>query len=381
MPDRPAAPPLVCHVILRLDYGGLENGLVNLINTMPADAYRHAVLCLTDATDFRRRIVKPEVAVIQAHKRPGKDLGAYGRVWRTLRRLKPHIVHTRNLPAVDMLPAARAAGVRRLVHGEHGLDMVELDGRNEKYNRLRRAVRPLVGRWIAVSADMRDWLAREIGVDPGRLSLVYNGVDTGKFRPRRPDEPRALPEGFAPPGALVVGTVGRLEAVKDQVALARAFAVLVRERPELRDRLRLAMIGEGRLRGEIEAVLAESGAADLAWLPGFRDDTAELYRSFDLFALPSRREGISNTVLEAMASGLPVVATDVGGNPEIVADGETGVLVPPADPDAMALGLGQCVADPDRLAAFGEAGRRRALERFSLTAMTEGYRRVYDALG
>jgi sugar transferase (PEP-CTERM/EpsH1 system associated) len=380
MPQPPAAPPLVCHIILRLDYGGLENGLVNLINLMPEDAYRHAVLCLSHATDFRHRIRRAGVPVLQAHKAPGKDVGAYLRVWRMLRRLRPAIVHTRNLPAVDMLAVARAAGVRRLVHSEHGLDMFELDGRNVKYNRLRRATKPIVGRYIALSADLRDWLAGEIRVPPDRLSLIYNGVDTAKFRPRAPAEPRALPDGFAPPDAVVIGTIGRLEAVKDQVTLAQAFARLVQARPELRRRLRLVMIGEGSLRPEIERVLGQAGAAELAWLPGFRDDTAELYRSLDLFVLPSRREGISNTILEAMASGLPVLATRVGGNPEIVADGETGLLVPAADPAAMAEALAGYAADPERLSSHGAAGRKQALERFSLAAMVAGYRGVYDSL-
>ena len=379
MPDRPAPPPLVCHIILKLDYGGLENGLVNLINTMPADAYRHAILCLSHATDFRSRIARPDIPILEAHKKAGKDIGAYLRVWRMLRRLKPAIVHTRNLPTVDMLAVARAAGIRRLVHGEHGLDIIELDGKNAKYNRLRRATRAIVGRYVAVSADLRTWLTDEIAVPPDRVSLIYSGVDTDRFRPRG-DDTRALPDGFAPPGAVVVGTIGRLEAVKDQVTLAQAFATLLRDRPELRRTVRLVMIGEGRLRGDIEAILAAGGVGDLAWLPGFRDDTPALYRSLDLFVLPSRREGVSNTILEAMASGLPVLATAVGGSPEIVADGETGTLVPAAAPDAMAQALGDYVSRPEMLAAHGAAGRAQALDRFSMAAMVAGYRRVYESL-
>ncbi len=374
-----APPPLVCHVIYRLDYGGLENGVVNLINTMPAERYRHAVLCLTEATDFRHRIRRPDVTVLEAHKRSGKDFAAYGRVRRLLRGLRPDIVHTRNLPTVDLAVPARLAGVRRLVHGEHGLDVFELDGGNARYNRLRRLLRPVVDRYVAVSRDLAGWLEQTIRVPPRRLSLIYNGVDTGRFRPQ-PRPAGLLPPDFAPDDAVVIGTIGRLEPVKDQVTLARAFARLLQERPDLRRRARLVMIGDGSLRPAVEQVLAEAGAAQLAWLPGYRDDAAALYGCLDVFTLPSRREGVSNTVLEAMASGLPVVATAVGGNPEIVVAGETGRLVPPANPDALAAALAGYMDAPQAAQAHGTAGRRRVEQTFSLAAMVAGYLAVYDAL-
>src|SRR5579863_8599679 len=135
-----ARPNLVCHIIYRLAFGGLENGVVNLINTLP-DEYEHAVVCVTAATEFRQRIRRPGVAIHEIGKQPGKDLGAYGRMWRLLRQLRPRIVHTRNLPALDMLAPAWFAGVPRFVHSEHGLDLIELDGKNALYNRLRRASR------------------------------------------------------------------------------------------------------------------------------------------------------------------------------------------------------------------------------------------------
>ncbi|MGH7091212.1 MAG: glycosyltransferase, partial [Stellaceae bacterium] len=141
-------PPLIGHIIYRLAVGGLENGVVNLINHLPADKYRHAIVCVTTATDFRNRIRRPDVTVHEIRKRPGKDFAAYGRMWQLLRQLRPRLVHTRNLPALDMLAPARLAGVRRFVHSEHGLDRLELDGNHGRYNTMRRMSRAVVDRYI-----------------------------------------------------------------------------------------------------------------------------------------------------------------------------------------------------------------------------------------
>ena len=377
-------PPLtICHIILRLDFGGLENGLVMLINNMPAERYRHVVVCLEHATEFRARIRRDDVAVHEVRKRPGKDLGAYGRVRDLLRGLRPDVVHTRNLPTVDMLAPARLAGVRALVHSEHGVDAAELAGVPLKYKLLRRASRLLVRRYIAVSKDLARWMTADIGLPRERISVVYNGVDQRSFRPRtEADGPRdsLLPPGFVPEEGFLLGTIGRLEAVKDQTNLVRGVLRALERRPDLRETLRLAVIGDGSLRAEMEALLEAAGAGALAWMPGFRDDAAALYRSFDLFALPSRREGTSNTVLEAMASGLPVVATDVGGNPDLVVPGETGCLVPAQDPDALAEAIVRYADDRALAARHGAAGRDKVLREFSLDAMVEGYGAVYETV-
>ena len=371
-------PPLVCHVIYRLAMGGLENGLVNLINNLPRDAYNHAIVCVTDATEFRRRIMRPNVAIHEIRKRPGKDIAAYGRMWRTLRSLKPRVVHTRNLPAIDMLAPARLAGIKRFVHSEHGLDLIEIDGRNRKYNRLRWLSRAMVDRYVTVSADLNRWLRSEIGVPENRLTTIYNGVDTQRFAPGGARH-AALPPGFAGEDSIVIGTIGRLDPLKNQAALVDAFLRALAARPELRGRLRLALIGDGPERAKIEAMLAAAQARDLAWLSGFRDDTPQLYRAFDLFVLPSRREGISNTLLEAMASGVPVIATRVGGNPEILPEGIAGDLVEP-ESGAIAAAILALVDQPNRRRAYGEGGRAHVLQSFSLDTMVKKYDRIYRSL-
>ena len=370
---------LICHIVYRLAVGGLENGLVNLINHLPDERYRHAIVCVTEATDFRRRIERPDVEVCEIHKRPGKDFAAYRRMWQVLRSLKPNIVHTRNLPALDMLLPAWLAGAPRLVHSEHGRDLIELDGKNTKYNRLRRLSRLVVDQYVAVSQDLTDWLRTEIGVPASRIRTIYNGVDTRRFSPEGKTH-SVLPDGFAPPGTIVLGTFGRIDGLKNQLGLAKAFLQMLVRNPDLRRTLRLVIVGDGDQRREIEATLAKGGVLDLCWLSGFRDDTPTLYRALDIFVLPSLREGISNTILEAMASGLPVIATRVGGNPEILPENVAGRLVPVSDEAALAAAIMDYVAYPELIRRHGESARAHVVRNFSLDAMVASYDRVYSAL-
>lgn len=372
------SPPLVAHVIHRLDVGGLENGLVNLINHMPAERYRHAIVCLTGFSRFRERLSRPDVAVYALGKRDGQDWRLYARLWQILRRLRPDIVHTRNLAALEgQLPAA-LAGVRHRIHGEHGWEAGDLDGSRRRYQLLRRAFRPLVSRYIPMSRHLERYLHETIGVAPERICQIYNGVDTQRFHPPAGGREPLPAAGFERPDVVVVGSVGRMQAVKDPLTLVRAFLELLRAVPEAP--VRLALLGDGPLRAAAERLLAEAGAADLAWLPGSRDDVPALLRGLDLFVLPSLNEGVSNTILEAMATGLPVVATRVGGNPELVADGATGRLVPAADPQALVMALRGYVEDPASRRAHGAAGRRRAERQFSLEAMVNDYLAAYDAV-
>ena len=378
VPSAARTAPLIAHVIYGLKTGGVENGLVNLINHLPVELYRHDIVCITNYSDFRLRIRRPDVECYALHKPPGKVPGFYLNVWRLLRRLRPQIVHTRNLTTLVTQVSAMLAGVPVRIHGEHGRDMLDLDGSNVKYQRVRRMMRPFVHEYIALSRDLEAYLVNKIGVARPRLTQIYNGVDTEVFRPAQPRRPDLPVEGFAAADSVIVGAVGRLQAVKDQVTLVRAFAHVLERRPDLRSRLRLAIVGDGALRQPCLEILAQAGWGHLAWLPGERADVPRLMQGFDVFVLPSLAEGISNTILEAMATGLPIVATRVGGNPELVDEGRTALLVPADDPPAMATAIETYADDASKRAQHGRAGRALAEARFSLPAMVRGYLEVYD---
>lgn len=373
-------PPLIAHVVQHFGMGGLENGVVNLLNHMPADRYRHTVICLDGYTDFRHRLQRDDVQFFALNKQPGKDFGLYGRLFRLLRELRPDLLHTRNLSTLEGQFVAAAAGVRARVHGEHGRDVFDLHGKNFKYNLLRKLARPLVSQYIAVSKDLANWLEHTVGADPQHITQIYNGVDSVRFHPRRKERTPIGPDGFMSGNTLLIGSVGRMAEVKDYPNLVRAFLRLLELAPEARARARLVILGEGAARAACLDLLKQANAEHLAWLPGSRDDIADLMRQFDVFVLPSLGEGISNTILEAMACGLPVVATSVGGNSELVDAGLTGTLVPPADPEAMAQALLTYFEDNALVRSHGAAGRAKIEAQFSMEAMVRGYMGVYDAV-
>lgn len=368
---------LIVHIIHRLAVGGLENGLVNIVNKMSTENFRHAIVCLADYTDFRDRIANKDVEVFALHKKPGKDFLLYVRLWSLLRKLKPDIVHTRNMGTMEMLVPAMMAGVRCRVHGEHGRDTSDLDGSNKKYIFLRKLIKPFVHEFIALSKDIERWLIEVIEVDEGHLTQIYNGVDTSKFRLANLGSAGLPIDGFANKENIVISTVGRMQGEKDQLTLVKAFLLLVKRDVKYYEKLRLVLIGDGPLRQTSLSLLKAEKVSDIVWLPGARNDTDEILRATNIFVLPSLTEGVSNTILEAMATGLPVVATNVGGNPELVDDGVTGTLVPASNPKIMADAIQRYVDDPALRLAHGAAGIKRINLLFSMDKMVSAYEDVY----
>lgn len=371
---------LIAHVLFRLGTGGLENGVVNLINTMPDEKYRHAIICMTDYTRFRDRIKKDGIQVYCLNKKPGKDFAVYFRLWKLLRDIKPDVLHTRNLSALEAQLPGLLAGIKHRVHGEHGRDIDDVDGTNPRYVLLRRLFRPLVQRYIPMSKDLETWLIKQIEVPAKKITQIYNGVDISRFRLNGNKPIDLLPPDFRSPELMLIGTVGRLDPVKDQITLVQAFIHLVKTYPAVRTKVRLVLVGDGVLQPRLRELSLEADIDDLIWFAGERNDVADIMQTLDLFVLPSINEGISNTILEAMATGLPVIATDVGGNPELVINNQTGYLVPKQDPATMAEAFKRYLDNRDLLVCHGKAGRVRCETTFSLNRMITDYMAVYDQL-
>jgi sugar transferase (PEP-CTERM/EpsH1 system associated) len=373
--DRHRPVPLVAHVIQGLEAGGVGDALLDLVDHMPRGTYRHTIVCMTDFPDTGLRMQRDDVILHGLCRRGRRDLKAYLRLRRLLGAMRPEIVHTWNPDTLGAQFMAAWSEVACRVHGEHDRDLsqVTTSGPLARY-----LARTWAGQHIALTDRQAAYLTGVAGVPPERVSRVRAGVDTERFRPAEAGEPPPFPPGFAAEGSVVIGAVLPMRPQKAPGDLVRAFIRLRALIPDRFEGLRLAMVGEGPLRESLQALLAEAGVGAQAWLPGFRDDVPALLRGMDLFVRPSRVEVVSRAILEAMACGLPVVATDVGGNPDLVVPGETGSLLPAGDVDRLAGVLADYVTDADRRIREGAAARRRVESGFTLDAMVSDYRSVYD---
>ncbi len=372
--------PLVLHVIHHLYTGGMENGLINVIDGLPDSEYRHAIACIEDASEFRRRLRRADVEVVALHRSRVGIWQLRRKLYGLCRRMRPAILHTRNLSGLDALLPGRLAGVRICVHGEHGWDVDNLRGNKWRPAMLRRLHSPLIDRYITVSRDLQRYLVNRVGVAESRITHICNGVDTTRFTSAAVKPINILPPHLRGEGLVVIGTVGRIQAVKDQATLLHAVTELVAADAEMRKVLRVAIVGDGPLLPQLRELANELGIADIAWLPGARDDIPEILRLFDVFVLPSLAEGISNTILEAMASRLPILATGVGGNVEIVEDGTWGRIFSPGDIGALSRLLDEYVRDPALRLAHADAARRAALAKYGLATMVQRYGATYASL-
>jgi sugar transferase (PEP-CTERM/EpsH1 system associated) len=371
--------PLLAHVVFRFGVGGLENGIVNLINHLPRERWRHAIVSLTEvSTEFTQRIVHPDVHYVALGKRPGHLVRDYPRLLRIFKALRPVVVHTRNLAALEAVVPAWAAGVPVRIHGEHGWDIQDPEGRRHRYRLVRGLYRPFVNSYIALSRHLAEYLEYQVGVAGTAIDQIYNGVDTARFYPAAGTRASIAGCPFQAPDHWLIGSVGRLEGIKDPLNLARAFVIALRMRPSAANHLRLVVMGDGALRQEVESELAGAGVRELAWFAGERADVPQFLRGLDCFVLPSLAEGVSNTILEAMATRLPVIATRVGGNAELIESGMTGTLVRSAHPDALARAILAYFGDRATARRHAKAAHHIALTRFSLEAMVAAYARVYE---
>ncbi len=367
---------MVVHLTYALDVGGLETLLVECINRMPADKYRHALVCLTRYTDFANKITQPGVELFALHKPPGNGLQTHVDFWKLMRKLRPSILHTYNLAAMEYCFTAAMAGVPVRIHAEHGRDAADPQGLNKKHNFLRRQLAPFIDRYVPVSDDLHGWLGKVVGIAPAKSLLIKNGVDTERFAPK-PGHATASPWNA---NDIVIGTVARIQDIKNHRGLVEAFIQLRKLVPEQRERLRLSILGDGPLLPQLKAQVAAAGLNDVVWLPGARGDVADLLHSFDIFTLPSLAEGTPVSLLEAMACALPVVAADVGGIPEVIDNGVHGTLVVPTDSAALAAALARYVQDQDLGRQHGAAARARIEQHYSMTAMLGAYTGLYDSL-
>lgn len=377
MPDTVHQPPLVAHLVSQPEAAQTGNGLAGLIAHMPPDRYRHAIVCLQGKIALEPEVCWRSVDVIRLEQ-GSSGFSHYLHLYKTLRALQPDLVHSRNLSGLRGQVVAALAGVKLRVHAEHERERV--DGLRPGHRWPRRLLRPLVGHFVAASPELEHWLIEQVGAERARVSHISNGVDSVQFHPRLGPPAAVGPAGFMHDNAFVIGSVGPMDTGRSHATLVDAFLRLIASPHAAHQKLRLMIVGDGPCRAECQSMLTRAGAAQRAWLPGDREDIPQLLRAMDLFVLPSAPEGSSATLLEAMASGLPVVAANGGSSAALVHPGFTGILVPPLSPDLMASAIADYCRIPEMGARHGARARSQVIANYSLPAIARNYLAVYDGL-
>jgi sugar transferase (PEP-CTERM/EpsH1 system associated) len=365
------------HVVDGLKRGGLENGLVNLIGRMDSRSFEHSVCTVRGFGPNLDRLPTERVQVKSLDKNDADSRFHTPALARAIREFRPDIVHSRNWSTVEAVFAGRWVRSCSLIHSEHGL---EADAEaKEPWRRIciRRLAFELADRVLSVSCQLRELHARRTGFPARRITVIHNGVDCHRFFPDPALRYRTREELGIRSTEFCIGCVGNLLPVKDHATLLEA----VRSMAESEKNWRLLVVGEGPERPRLEAFVdAYPEWKHRVLFLGSSHRVSELLQAFDVYVLPSVNEGISNSLLEAMASGLPVVATAVGGNTEVVVDRESGLLFPPGDVRELARTLSHLRARPRECRELGQQAVQRARESFSIESMVQKYEAVYRDL-
>jgi len=365
----------ILYIIEELSRGGAERVVVELARRIDRRRFEPYVCCLREGGAMAGDLKAANVPVLEMHKCRSIDLRMLGRLCRAIRRLKIDIVHTHLFTANAWgRLAARLTGVPRIVASEHSVDGSR-DGLRLLVDRALAACTDTV---IAKADAVADFCRRRIGVNGGKLRVVPNGVDVSQYSRASRNEVRR--EMGVPENSILVATVGRLAAEKDHANLLQALAHIRKTQTEtatVTGPLLTWVVGDGPLEEELKKEAGKLGIDESVRFLGARDDVPRLLAAPDIFVISSRREGMPLSLLEAMASGLAVIVTDVGGCTEVVRHGHNGVVVPPAAPRALARAIVELAGDAQRRAELGQNALKTAREKFSLQEAVRTIEKIY----
>ena len=361
----------VMHLIHQLGTGGAENGIINLANNINKDLFEVAICAFVGNGAQTARLDQTKSRLFEFAKKDGNDFTIPFRLSRLFRKWRPDIIHTHAWGTLcEGVIGAKLARVPIVIHGEHGT--IQHNGKNIYIQRL---FWNLTNKVLSVSDAHKRKLVNTIGCSSEKIKVISNGVDTEYFLVVKENDALRLSLGIAVE-EVVIGTVGRLVPVKNQEMLIRSFAAL----KERCSNVKLILVGDGPLKDKLVQLAVDLGISSSIIFLGRRADIPNILNMMDIFVLPSICEGMSNTILEAMSCGLPVIATDVGGNPEIVKRDVTGFLVPTNNKNALADAISFLVENPGRRKEMGFAGKKLVKTEFSLKTMVRNYEKMYKEM-
>jgi glycosyltransferase involved in cell wall biosynthesis len=379
----------ITHLITELSIGGAQMALLRLLSGVNRECFAPSVVCLYNGDGaVAQQIRALGIPVTDVGMTSKARLDAFGRLFRLLRQQQPQILHTwmfhANIPGRLL---GRLLGVPIIISAERTM------GEGQIRRRLNRLTAHLADSVICVSERVAQFVADEIGIASQKLVVVPNGIDLSQFADL-PTQEEARKAFNLPSQGTIVGAIGRPRPVKgynflieawaappaarglgDYWARGRPFAPLGGQRGAY-----LLFVGDGPDQPALKAQAQQLGLGERVIFMGDQSKIPHLLPALDILALPSLQEGMPNVALEAMAASIPVVGTAVGGTPEVVIDGETGLLVPARDVTALANALATLMGDPARAKMMGKAGRERVEKRFSLKTTVQQTEALYDAL-
>jgi sugar transferase (PEP-CTERM/EpsH1 system associated) len=372
-----SSPIRIMHVVDSLGKGGLENGLVNLIERLDPNRFEHVVFALRRLGANADRLPADRVRVICLGKKASDGRFQVAALARSIREIGPDIVHSRNWAAIEAVIAARWVRSCAVVHSEHGLESDTAVAEPWRRTGFRRLAFELADRVLAVSYQLRDLHAERTGFPAHKITVIHNGVDSWRFSPDPETRSRVRHELGLSDDEFCIGCVGNLSPAKDYPTVLKAVGELSRTCRNWR----LIIVGEGPERASLENfVNSHPEWKQRVYFLGVSHRVPDLLQAMDVYVLPSLIEGISNSLLEAMASGLPVAVTATGGNPEVVMDGESGLLFPVGGVQQLAHHLASLQSQRELGNRLKQKAIQRAREAFSMDAMVGKYEHLYSIL-
>lgn len=369
----------VLYIFAALPIGGAEQVLVTEVAGLDKSRYRPIVSVLSEKGPIGELIEKMGIPVfpLGRMKRNQFDYGIIRDLKEIMRREKVQLVHTHLYDGGKYgRLAARLAGVPAIVHTVHNIYVK----RRTKHHWINRGLSRFTDRFIAVSGAVKESMVQYDHISPEKIQVLYNGIDLTQMdvSEDRKEIRKAL--GIKP-DEVVVGVIARLEEQKGHKVLLEALSLI----PQLPDTLKVLLVGDGKLRLFLEEETRKRGFSTCVLFLGTRKPVFPILSALDLFLLPSLWEGFSVALLEAMAMGLPVIATRVGGAEEVITSGQEGLLIPPGNPQNLAEAIQEALAHLERFQQMAGRGRERVRQNFSeerhLTLLQELYQEVLTAKG
>jgi sugar transferase (PEP-CTERM/EpsH1 system associated) len=368
---------VVGHPIFAFKEGGMERGLLNLINYGNQDKFFHIIICLTEADHLANCITSKNCRIVELQKKLGNDFALPFAIAKLIRQHKIEVLHARGWPTmVETILAAFSKKRVRTIYGFHGKTAMEL---GSPLSKKRILAQTFCAKWydkmVTLNTTMQGELAKDCGVQNDRITIIANGVDVDHFFPIKGKE--ALRQKYGLPiNAVIIGNVARLDSVKNHEIVLHTIKQLKRKNREVL----FLLVGEGDRRAFLENEIRRLHIQDNVRLFGRSNQISELMNCMDIFVQSSWYEGFCNTMLEAMACGVPVLASKVGGNQDILAPGHNRFLFDPKDAGHLVCLLNDLIDNHQLRNQAGNEARSHVVEKYSIEYMVQEYENLYSGL-